>query len=201
VKNKTMSLSKKSLIGGLVGAVIAVGLIIGGSYAFAGSFFGFGGNNGGNGTLQISMTDPPNLPSNVNITHVYVNYTSIQVHVANAGNQSGWYNVTSSGEIDLMSVTNGYSQVLGFAKIPAGTYNIVRFTITSAVVTVHSSSGDKNFSATVPSGMVQATLTGVDVKPGQTSAILVDMSPRVTGDTTYGFTLVPSANAQPTTPK
>src|SRR5487761_145728 len=161
-----MSLSRKSLIGGIVGAIIAISLIAAGAYAFAGSS----------------------------------NYSSIQVHEANAGNQSGWHNVTSSGTIDLMKIVSS-SQVLGSANLPSGTYNIVRFNISSAVVTVNSTSGTlQNFTASVPSGMVQSVITGgINVKGGATSALLVDISPRVT----YGgnqYTLVPSATAAPSTP-
>ncbi|MDH2901582.1 MAG: DUF4382 domain-containing protein, partial [archaeon] len=152
----------------------------------------------GSGTMQLSMIDPPNVPSNV--VDVYVNYSSIQVHEANAGNQSGWYNVTSSGTINLMKIVSS-STLLGSANLPSGTYNIVRFTITSAVVTVNSTSGTlQNYTASVPSGMVQSVITGgVNVKGGATSALLIDISPRVT----YGgnqYTLVPSATAAPSTP-
>jgi hypothetical protein len=202
-----MSLTRKSLIGGIVGAIIAISLIAAGALAFSGSsggsFFGLGGSgsgsgSGGSGTMQLSMIDPPNVPSNV--VAVYVNYSSIQVHVANAGNQSGWYNITSSGSINLMKIVNS-SKVLGSASLPSGTYNIVRFTITSAAVTVQNSTGGlKNYTASVPSGMVQSVITGgVNVKGGTTSALLVDISPRVT----YGgnqYTLIPSATAAPSTP-
>ena len=211
-----MSTSRKTLVGGIIGAIIAISLIAAGAFAFSGtsggSFFGLGGSgsttqfstssNGGtssgSGTLQLSMIDPPNVPGNV--VDVYVNYSSIQVHVANAGNQSGWYNLTSSGTINLMKIVSA-SKLLGSATLPSGTYNIVRFNITSAIVTVNSTSGVlSNYTANVPSGMVQSVITGgVNVQASTTSALLVDISPRVT----YGgnqYTLVPSATAQPQTP-
>lgn len=198
-----MSLSRKSLIGGIVGAIIAISLIAAGAYAFSGSsngsFFGLGGSStSGSGTMQLSMIDPPNVPSNV--VAVYVNYSSIQVHETNAGNQSGWHNVTSSGTINLMKIVSS-STMLGSATLPDGTYNIVRFTITSAVVTVQNSTGGlKNYTASVPSGMVQSVITGgASVKANSVSALLVDISPRVK----YGgnqYTLIPSATAAPSTP-
>jgi hypothetical protein len=195
-----MSLSRKSLIGGVVGAIIAISLIAAGAYAFSsgGSFFGLGGSSS-SGTMQLSMIDPPTVPSNV--VAVYVNYSSIQVHEADAGNQSGWHPVTASGTIDLMKIVSS-SQVLGSANLPSGTYNIVRFNITSAVVTVKNSTSGalQNYTANIPSGMVQSVITGgVNVKSGSISALLVDISPKVT----YGgnqYTLVPSATAAPTTP-
>jgi hypothetical protein len=209
-----MSITRKTAIGGLIGVIVAIGFIVAGAYAFSGgaSFFGLGGATKvsgtttkssssigtGTGTLQLSMIDPPNVPGNV--VDVYINYSSIQVHDANAGNQSGWYNVTASGSIDLMKIVNS-SQVLGSTTLPDGTYNIVRFNITSAIVTVKNSTGGlNNYTAALPSGMVQSVITGgVNVKADSTSALLIDISPRVT----YGgnqYTLVPSATAQPQAP-
>lgn len=208
-----MSLSRKTLIGGVIGAIVAIGLIVAGVTALSGgSFFGIGGStsnslssttsvqsstsgSSGYGTMQLSMIDPPNVPGNV--VGVYINYSSIQVHVSNAGNQSGWYNVTASGTVDLMKIVSS-SKLLGSASLPNGTYNIVRFNITSALVTVNSTSGVlSNYTARVPSGMVQSVVTGgVNVQANTTSALLVDISPRVT----YGggnYTLVPSATARP----
>jgi hypothetical protein len=191
-----MSLSKKSMVGGLVGAIIGVALIIGGALAYStGSLGGlFGGNSG---TLQLSIIDPPDAPANV--THVTITYTSMQVHVANGGNNSGWHNITSSGQIDLMSVVN-QKQVLGSANLPAGTYNIIRFNMTSATVTVHSISGDKIFSVQIANGRMQVTITGggVHVKSGATSYVLVDITPKVNYDANNGYTIVPAASATTT---
>ena len=184
--------SKKTMMGAVIGALIAIGLVVAGVFAFSGgNFLGLGGSSG---TLQISMIDPPNVP--LEVTAVYVTYSSIQVHNAGSGNQSGWYNVTSSGTANLTSLIAN-SKLLGSAKLPSGTYNIVRFNVTSALVTV----GGTNVTVSVPSGKVQATLTGgVDVKQGQTSALLINISPKVTGSVQSGYILVPSANAQPTSP-
>ena len=189
------------MIGALIGAIIAIGLILGGVYAFSGgNFLGLttttngqttNGTLSGSGTLEISMQDPPNVPPEVSA--VYINYSSIQVHVANAGNQSGWYNVTSSGTANLTSLIAN-AKLLGKATLPSGTYNIVRFNVTSALVTV----GGVNYTAMVPSGKVQAVLSGgVNVQSGQTSTLLINISPKVTGNTHSGYILVPSANAQP----
>lgn len=182
--------SKKTAIGAVIGALIAISLIVGGVYAFSGGNFLGLTTSSGYGTLQISMIDPPNVPPEV--TSVYINYSAIQVHIANAGNKSGWYNVASSGTVNLTSLIAN-SKMLGKSSLPSGTYNIVRFNVTSALVTV----GGKNYTASVPSGWVQATLTGgVDVKQGYTSGLLINITPRVTGNLVSGFVLVPSANAQ-----
>ncbi len=239
-----MSISRKTLIGGMIGLIFAVGLIIGGTYVFGGSSF-LGGSStphstntsflstlttqqgaststrgaastittavgsssalnsastiGGSssGTLQISMIDPPVVPANV--VDVYVNYTAIQVHIADGGNNSGWFNVTSSGSINLTGIISN-SKLLASAKLPNGTYNLVRFNVTSAVVTVNSTGKLVNYTAQVPSGKVQATINGgVSVQQNSVSALLIDISPRVT-DANGNYTLIPSANADPQAP-
>jgi Domain of unknown function (DUF4382) len=190
-----MSIQKKSLIGGIIGVIVAFALIAGGTIYFTGSFFGLGASStGGSGTLQVFMQDPPQVPAGV--TDVYINYTGIEVHISNAsGSQSGWYPVTTGTQsINLTSIVAD-SKLLGSTTLPAGTYNLVRFNVTSAVVTYNG----VNYTAKVTSGMVQAALTGVSVKSGATSALLIDISPTVQGTVSAGFTLVPSANAMPTT--
>lgn len=151
--------------------------------------------NGGvsTGVLQVSMIDPPHVPAEV--VGVYINYSSIQVHVASAGNKSGWHNVTASGTINLMTIVNN-SKVMGSASLPAGTYNIVRFNITSALVTVKSSTGGlSNHTVTVPSGKVQAVITGgASVQANGFTKLLIDISPRVNG-ANGSYMLVPSATA------
>jgi Domain of unknown function (DUF4382) len=196
VKRTKMSLSRKSLYGIVVGAIIALGILVAGTYAVTGNFFGLGGSTG---TLQLSITDPPNAPANV--TGVTITYTSIQVHYENSSGQP-WFPVASHGSIDLMQVTST-SKLLGSASIPSGTYNLVRFNITSATITVTSNTGVKStYQATIPNGMIQvAILNKVTVKAGQTSAVLIDISPRVTGNSLAGYMLVPAVTVSPTTAK
>jgi hypothetical protein len=215
-----MNYSKTALAAG-IGVIIAVGIIIGSSvvttYPNVNLFFpatnratqttpssqGAGGSSGlgasypNGGLLYVSMIDPPDAPKNV--THVYIDYSSIQVHdIVFASNKTGWYNVTAKGTIDLMSVVNE-SKILGGANLPAGTFNIVRFNITSAIVTVSSSSGiNKNFTAMVPNGRVQVTIVGgITVKTGQVANLLIDISPKVVQIGQGRFMLVPAATARP----
>ena len=235
-----MSVSRKSMVGGVVGVIIALGFIVVGMFAFSGSpqslqsttsivssttssvqgttlsfstsqtssigsgqtttsttsnvAGGSSANSGiSTGVLQVSMIDPPHVPAEV--VGVYVNYSSIQVHVASAGNESGWHNVTASGTINLMTIVNN-SEVMGSASLPAGTYNIVRFNITSALVTVKSSTGGLlNYTVSIPSGKVQAVITGgALVQTNGVTKLLIDISPRVNG-ANGSYMLVPSATA------
>lgn len=180
-----MSLSRKSVYGAVIGGIIAVGLILAGMYAI--------GVFASTGTLQISITDPPSWSQGV--TGVTIQYASIDVHIAQSGNQTGWYPVTSSGSINLANVLN-VTKVLGSAKLPPGKYNLIRFNITSATIT--DSSGSHQ--ATLSNGMLQIAIVngGVQIKSGQTSSVVIDVTSKVTGNTQSGYMLVPSATALPT---
>ena len=87
---------------------------------------------GPSGTLAVVLTDPPTVPEGV--TAVYATYTDVQVHVADAGNQSGWYDLLSSGQINLMSVIN-VGQTIGSTSVPSGLYNALRFNLSDFIVT------------------------------------------------------------------
>jgi hypothetical protein len=145
------------------------------------------------GTLFISIADSPDAPKNV--THVFINYTSIQVHDITA-NGARWHSVTQPGTIDLMSVVNE-SKIQGSVTLPAGTLNIVRFEVTSAIVTVNSSTGDRNFSTTVLGGRIQVTVIGgITIRAGQIANILIDITPKVIQTGVGIFKLVPAATAR-----
>ncbi len=142
-------------------------------------------------TLGIQLTDPPTVPPGV--TAVYISYSEMAVHVADAGNMSGWYQVAPAGEINLMSVINT-SITLGSAKVKAGVYNAVGFNITSATVTANG----QNQSAWISSNkMIVPLIGGIQVNSGASVGVLVDLSPTVIavqngGQTAY--VLIPSAH-------
>jgi hypothetical protein len=124
-------------------------------------------------TLSILLTDPPNVPSGV--TAIYVEYSNLMVHISNAGNESGWYSINSGGIIDLMSVLN-VSQTIGSAQLPFGTYNLLKFNISSATVTYEGS----NYTAFVYNSEITVPIEGgVVLNSTQLNAILVDIYPTV----------------------
>ena len=149
------------------------------------------------GTLAVLLTDPPTVPNGV--TAVYATYSDVQVHVSNAGNESGWYDLHSSGEINLMSVIN-IGQTIGSTSVPAGTYNALRFNITAATVTYES----QNYTARccnqqqTGSQLTVPIIGGIQVASGQSSAAIIDMTPTVilTGNSTNPqFAFVNAARA------
>jgi hypothetical protein len=150
--------------------------------------------SGPTGILGVSLTDPPIVPPGV--TDVYISYSSIQVHVADAGNEDGWYEVADSGSVDLMSLLN-VSLTLGSGLVQTGVFNLVAFNITSATVTV----SGVNESAYVPANRINVPIVGgISVSEGNSSGVLVDLSPEVIpyqNGTAVSYVLVPEARSLP----
>jgi len=146
----------------------------------------------GSGTLQVSMTDPPDWGV---ATQVYINCSAIEVHRADAANESGWFTAVDTGGWINLTQTLDVNKTLGSKSLQAGTYNIIRFNISEAIVTV----ANVNYSATVPSGKLQIAITqgGVKVNAGQTSNLLIELNIGVQGSIVEGFTIVPDIRATP----
>jgi len=94
----------------------------------------------GSGTLAVLLTDPPTVPDGT--TAVFITYSGLAIHVADAGNKSGWHVLNAQGKIDLMSIIN-VSQTIASENIQSGNFNALAFNITSATVTFN----DANYSA------------------------------------------------------
>ena len=187
VKNSQMSSKRNVLLSAAIAGVIAVALIGAAIFIPGAGIF----NPSSQGTLGIQLTDPPTVPPGV--TEVYISYSEMAVHVADAGNNSGWYKIAPAGEINLMSVINT-SITLGSAKVTAGTFNAVGFNITSATVTVNG----VNESAFISSNKLIVPLVGgLKVGSGASEGVLIDLSPTViaveNGSQT-AYVLIPSAH-------
>ena len=70
------------------------------------------------------LTDPPTVPNGT--TAVYVTYSGLAVHIAGAGNNSGWHVLNAQGSIDLMSIIN-VSQTIASANIQSGRFRRASF--------------------------------------------------------------------------
>ncbi len=127
----------------------------------------------GEGILSIQLTDPPRVP--IGVTGVYVSYSDIMVHVAQANGTRGWLEVPSQGTINLTSLTN-VAQTISNATIETGIYNAVRFNITSALATYNG----KNYTAFVRTAMLTVPIVGgIEVNSSKTAVTLVDLQPTV----------------------
>ena len=147
----------------------------------------------GSGTLVFKMTDPPTDWGPVE--DVYINYTNIQIHRADPGNQSGWILTGISGALNLLEIVD-FNKTIGQLSLQAGLYDFVRFNVTNAIVTYD---GVK-YSAFVENGMLNVPIIpeGVRVRAGNTASMLIDISVKVTGSTGSvigNFKLVPAATA------
>jgi hypothetical protein len=165
-------------------AILVIAVIVGGVFAYI---------SYGPGTLQIQMTDPPSSWGPA--TQIYLNYSAIEVHRADAGNESGWFTVVDlSAEINLTRIID-FNQTIGSKSLQTGTYNLMRFNISEAKVTV----ANVNYTATVPSGRLQIAITkgGIRINAGQTSTLLIDLNIAVHGSIQSGFTIVPDIRAVP----
>jgi len=160
-------------------ALVAIVVVISSIYTY--SIFG-------SGTLEVRITDPPSWGQ---ATQVYINYSSIEIHRADAGNDSGWFTIVDqSAWINLTSVLD-VNKTIGYKSLQAGVYNLIRFSILDAIVTV----GGQNHTATVPSGKLQIAITtgGIRITTGQTATLLIDLNTKVEDS----FNIVPDVRATP----
>lgn len=166
-----MSSKTKVITAGALAAIFAIATIAG--LMYLGVLMPVSNQNQGTGQLAVMITDPPRVPEGV--TAVYITYSNLEVHVADAGNNSGWKLVKASGTIELMGTVN-ISQTIASVNIQSGKYNLLRFNISSAEVTYNG----KNYTAFVPSSMLTVPIIGgIQVNNSKLSATIIDISPMV----------------------
>ncbi len=141
-----------------IAAVLAI-LIIGG---IAGYFFY---HDYAEGIVTLSIIDPPSaqpgnsLHYNSSILHIYVRFSEIDVHQVGLGttNSTSWYSVVGSPvTVDMISVLNA-PRTLGSANLATGTYDQVRFPVSTVIVTI-SMVGNVTYS--IPSDLLRISITG-----------------------------------------
>jgi len=144
---------------------------------------------GGVGTLNVYVMDllPANAtmangttgnqtPGNVSVgnvtwSHIYVTFTVLQAHEANATNESGWHNISVSQTVDLLSLKT-VSALLGSASLPTGEYTQLRIVVAKAWGVT---STGKTYDFTVPSGDLR-TDDPFNVTTGQTASLTLDVN-------------------------
>ncbi len=171
---------KKNMLMGLLVTIVVV-------------FAGFTYFTYGKGTLVVEMKDPPKEWGSA--SKIYIRYSEIKIHRANAGNESGWFTaVEGDSWIDLSTVLSS-SKVIGSAGFQAGKYNLMRFEVLDAIVTVDG----MNHTATGSGGKLTVAIIkgGVDISVGQTSHLVIDITPKVVGSQSAGFKVVPAVKATP----
>jgi len=165
----------------LIVAVLAVGLLLTSQMPVV----------AGSQQVPIVLTDPQQVPPGT--SSLIISYSSVQAHLSNAGNSSGWINASGSGSIDLTVLIN-VSQIIGIASIPTNaSINTIRFSVTEATIAINGTA----YNVTVPSGQVTAHVTG-KTTVNSTSSVLLDLSPTVVAIVTTNstvFVMVPSVKA------
>ena len=101
----------------------------------------------GPGTVAVSITDAPLEPYDPSITAIYVTFDRVELHAANAADESGWHTIITDATVNLLETTNT-SKILGFVQLSAGKYTEVRFFADNATVTMNG----ENVTYTIPSG-------------------------------------------------
>lgn len=144
------------------------------------------------GTLIVELTDPP--AGWANASQIYLSWRAIEVHRADAADASVWYTVISQGDTTNLTKLLDVTETLGSYRLEPGIYNLIRFEITDATVTINA----ENVTANVPSGKLQIAITqgGVVINAGQTSTLLIDLNITVHG-TDQNPTIVPDIRAAP----
>jgi len=113
-------LNKKIL--GVLLVAIAAGAVVG--------FLFYGSSN-----VSLSVKDPPPQAYDRSITAIVVSFDKVELHAANAGNDSGWHTVVTSASVNLLTVLS-VPKILGNTMIPAGRYNEIRFFASNASITI-----------------------------------------------------------------
>ena len=135
------------------------------------------------GTVVLSITDPPQVqPANgqkydPSILHIYLTFAMVEVHQAGFGNSSsnGWYAITNSQKtVDMISVLTT-AKTLGSTRLTTGTYDEIRFPVSTAVVTF-SNLGNVTYS--IPSDSLRVSITGggFQSSPGSTVNLRLTLS-------------------------
>ena len=171
-------------------AVIVVVVMI----VAAGLFFYI---NYGSGVLDVKITDPPLEWGQV--TQIYLNISAVEIHRAQSGNESGWTTLIDQSSWINLTKTLDVNQTIGVKNLQAGKYNLIRFEILEAIVTV----AGANHTALVPSGEITLAIakggvpSGVQINTGQTSTVLIELDITVQESGAFGFRLVPGIRAEP----
>lgn len=155
------------------------------------------------GTVILTFTDPPGSGNgnsqhyNSSILHIYIRFSEIDLHLGGFGSQNstGWYPIVATPTtVDMMSVLSS-SQTLASRNLPTGTYDQLRFPVSSAIVTF-SSVGNVSYS--IPSNSLKVSILGGGFQsaPGAHVTLLLTMSFNDNEIMAMNGNLTPHATAQ-----
>ena len=118
------------------------------------------------GTLAIQVRDLP-----ADWAHVTVTFSQVSVHLANAGNESGWISLElKETQIDFLSVRN-VTTLLALDRVAPGTYTQIRIAVSSVRGVL---SAGSPVTMAVPDGMLKTT-TPFTLRGGGTTTVTFDL--------------------------
>jgi hypothetical protein len=134
------------------------------------------------GAAAINSNNLENLQFTMSSCNVTM--TGFEVHSTTGGADSGWVSLTPpSGPIYLMQITN-IENLLSNSGIAIGTYNQIRFTVSSATIVVAGTS----YQADVPSSKIGITAS-FEIKDGDNTELVlnwnISQSVHQTGNNRY----------------
>lgn len=133
--------------------------------------------NPNQGTLALGFTDPPSGGHYQSVTQLLVTITGVSIH-SNLNNS--WVTVgLNKTTVDLVGATQ-LEQLVSTLNVPNGHYDIIRFTVVSAIATVNSASLNPN----------NPQLNVVGQCPGQSQ------NPNCSSVITQSQIICPQSNAQ-----
>lgn len=163
---------KKLLIIGVILSLVSI------------SFFsGCVEQTGGEGTLELKITDKP---GDLNISAAWINISTIQVHMSGNNSTAGWITIIEDGQdFDLIKLTN-VTEYLGKENLTAGNYTQIRFDVNSANITID----DVVYNLTIPSKTIKL-IKPFNITDGETTTLILDFdaneSIHETGNEKYMF--------------
>jgi hypothetical protein len=171
----------------IAGAVILIIVIV----ALA-MLVGSGSSYAANGKpFVIAITDPPAVPSGTQ--SLIITYSQIELHQKGAANGTGFVALNTSGTINLLSLTN-LTKTIAVANINSNdTFDMARFTVTSAQITIDNST----YNVSIPNNKV-TILLNQNASVSNSSGILIDFYPSVLQIYAANqsiFVMIPSAKA------
>ena len=143
-------------------------------------------------TLMLKVKDPPLSWGDADVVEIH--YSAIEIHRSDADEKNGWVSICKEGWIDLSTALD-VEKVINEAKLEPGVYNIIRFEVLEAKITIDDASREVK----VSSGKLNIPITkgGITLSGGQTSNLVIDIEPRVVGSKNSGYMLIPAAKAVP----
>lgn len=180
---------------GIAATLAAASLTFASACSDAGSPAGLNGDNSGNGTVAVRLTDAPFSSDSVKSVDIFVvrvdarasdadSATTDHALSSDSAASGGWKTLaTPNASFDLLSLQNGITAALGQASIPAGSYSGLRLiidpgqssvTLKNGTKLTNTSSPSVTFPSAARSGIKIVLSQPVPVVANTTTTLLVD---------------------------